>query len=286
MRNRAACICVQATFPIIETQLYLDRPFDDKNWYILAASFDYLYRAMFLKPYFSTDNNHFQFTKQQASHFAKKVAGDFNPIHDEDNKRFCVPGDLLFAVLLCQEGVSQRMRFEFSGMVGDNKALTIQSKCDKHSAVVDENGKEYLHMTHEGDVNRDLGFIEHVVTNYVQFSGMNFPHIMVPLMSEKQMMINPQRPLVIYESMEVEFSRLDLKQPEVVFTEATFDVEGKRGLVTLNFVFKENGQEVGIGKKRMVATGLKPYDQDAVDDLVERFNARKDAFLQGLSNAA
>ena len=59
--------------------------------------------TMFLTPYFSTEDNQFQFTREQASHFAKKVAADFNPIHDEDNKRFCVPGDLLFAVLLQKE---------------------------------------------------------------------------------------------------------------------------------------------------------------------------------------
>jgi len=243
-------------------------------------------KTMFLAPYFSQDNNQFQFTRQQASHFAKKVAGDFNPIHDEDNKRFCVPGDLLFAVLLSKEGVSQKMRFDFSGMVNDGVALSIENKCEKESAVVDEKSKEYLHMSREGEVNRNPEFIEHVVTSYVQFSGMNFPHIMVPLMEEQQMMINCQRPLVIYESMEVEFSRLDLTHPEVEFSGATFDVDGKRGLVTLNFTFKEDGQVVGKGLKRMVASGLKPYDQEAVDDLVERFHARKEAFLAEFANAA
>lgn len=243
-------------------------------------------KPMFLTPYFSQDNNQFQFTRQQASHFAKKVAGDFNPIHDEDNKRFCVPGDLLFAVLLSKEGVSQKMRFDFSGMVNDGVALSIENKCEKESAVVDEKSKEYLHMSREGEVNRNPEFIEHVVTSYVQFSGMNFPHIMVPLMEEQQMMINCQRPLVIYESMEVEFSRLDLTHPEVEFSGATFDVDGKRGLVTLNFTFKEDGQIVGKGLKRMVASGLKPYDQEAVDDLVERFHARKEAFLAEFANAA
>ena len=132
----------------------------------------------------------------------------------------------------------------------------------------------------------DTAFIEHVITSYVQFSGMNFPHIMVPLMQEAQMMINCQRPLVIYESMEVEFSRLDLCHPEVEFSGASFDVEGKRGLVTLNFTFKEDGQVVGKGMKRMVASGLKPYDQSAIDGLVERFDDRKQAFLASLSNAA
>ncbi|MCZ4295383.1 DUF3581 domain-containing protein [Vibrio sinaloensis] len=241
---------------------------------------------MFLTPYFSQEKNQFQFTRQQASHFAKKVAGDFNPIHDEDSKRFCVPGDLLFAVLLSKEGISQKMRFDFSGMVNDGVALSVENKCEKESAVVDEKSKEYLHMSREGEVNHNPEFIEHVVTSYVQFSGMNFPHIMVPLMEEQQMMINCQRPLVIYESMEVEFSRLDLTHPEVEFSGATFDVDGKRGLVTLNFTFKEDGEVVGKGLKRMVASGLKPYDQEAVDDLVERFHARKEAFLTEFANAA
>ena len=99
-------------------------------------------------------------------------------------------------------------------------------------------------------------------------------------------MINCQRPLVIYERMEVEFNRLDLTHPEVEFASATFDVEGKRGVVTLNFDFKEDGEIVGKGIKRMVASGLKPYDQEAVDDLVQRFNERKDTFLAKFAKAA
>ncbi|GAK83782.1 hypothetical protein JCM19238_1344 [Vibrio ponticus] len=241
---------------------------------------------MFLTPYFSSQEEQFQFTRLQASHFAKKVAGDFNPIHDEDSKRFCVPGDLLFAVLLSKQGISQKMRFDFSGMVSDGVALHVENKCSKEASVVDANGKEYLHMSREGEVNLNPEFIEHVVTNYVQFSGMNFPHIMVPLMEEKQMMINCQRPLVIYESMEVEFSRLDISAPEVKFAGATFDVEGKRGLVTLNFDFIQDGEIVGNGIKRMVASGLKPYTQEDIDDLVNRFNERKDNFLAQFDKAA
>ncbi len=241
---------------------------------------------MFLSPYFSCSDQQFQFTREQASHFAKKIAGDFNPIHDEDSKRFCVPGDLLFAVLLKQQGISQKMRFEFAGMVSDGIALNIEQKCDKEAAVIDASGKEYLLMTREGHVSHDAEFIEHVVTNYVKFSGMNFPHIMVPLMEQQQAMINCQRPLVIYESMEVEFSRLDLHKPEVSYTDATFDVEGKRGVVTMNFAFKEGDEVVGTGSKRMIATGLKPYEQDAIDDLVDRFNQRKSEFLAKFKTAA
>ncbi|NLS11348.1 DUF3581 domain-containing protein [Vibrio sp. SM6] len=241
---------------------------------------------MFLNPYFSTQNQQFEFTRQQASHFAKKVAGDFNPIHDEESKRFCVPGDLLFAVLLQQRGISQKMRFDFAGMVSEGVTLHIESRSNDQQVVVDATGKEYLRMTHQGETHHCPELIEHIVTNYVQFSGKNFPHIMVPLMEEKQMMINCQRPLVIYESMEVEFERLDLTRPEVEFSGATFAVDGKRGVVTLNFTFKQDGDVVGHGRKRMVATGLKPYCQVSVDDLVARFNSRKADFLKQFDCAA
>ncbi|MCE0492666.1 DUF3581 domain-containing protein [Vibrio salinus] len=241
---------------------------------------------MFLAPYYSSNEQQFQFTREQASHFAKKVAGDFNPIHDEDNKRFCVPGDLLFAVLLQKHGICQRMRFTFSGMVNDGIPLHIAQKSEGEIAVVDANEKEYLHMHHEGETSKNSDFIEHLVTSYVKFSGMNFPHIMVPLMKEQQMMINCSRPLVIYESMEVEFSHLNLTHPEVSFSGATFDVDGKRGIVTLNFEFLEEGSIVGRGAKKMVASGLKPYSQEAVDGLVERFNERKAYFREQFSVVA
>ncbi|MDR9828027.1 DUF3581 domain-containing protein [Vibrio sp. FNV 38] len=241
---------------------------------------------MFLDPYFTQQDQQFVFSRQQASHFAKLVAGDFNPIHDEDNKRFCVPGDLLFSVLLQKEGISQNMRVEFAGMVSDGVALTVEHKSEHDASLLDEQGKEYLHMTSSGDISHDPVLIEHVVSAYVKFSGMNFPHIMVPLMEEQQMMINCQRPLVIYESMDVEFTRLDISCPEVEFTDATFEVTGKRGVVTMNFAFKENGELIGSGKKRMIASGLKPYSQEAVDDLVNQFNERKADFLKHFEHAA
>ncbi len=241
---------------------------------------------MFLTPFFSTQGNQFQFTRRQASHFAKKVASDYNPIHDEDNKRFCVPGDLLFAVLLNRKGVSQKMGFDFSGMVSDGIALSTAEISESESVLLDANGKEYLRMRHEGEVSRDSKFIECLTKAYVKFSGMNFPHIMVPLMKEKQMMINCKRPLVMYQSMEVEFSRVDLSGPTVELAGATFDIEGKRGKVTLNFSFKEKGEIVGKGSKKLVVSGLQPYEKHAVEDLVRQFNARKDAFLNAQTEAA
>ncbi|OLQ70098.1 hypothetical protein BIT28_11245 [Photobacterium proteolyticum] len=233
---------------------------------------------MFLESYYSEQNGEFSFTREQASHFAKKVAGDFNPIHDEDNKRFCVPGDLLFSVVLSKVGLSQKMRFEFAGMINDGIAISVDQKSNDDLSMIDGSGKEYLHIIREGDTTLNQDLIEQVTKSYVQFSGMNFPHIMVPLMESKQIMINPTRPLVIYESMELDFERLDISSPTVELTGSDIDVDGKRGSVTLKFCFKENGEVVGTGRKRMVMSGLKPYCQNDIDDLVNRFNQRKDDF--------
>lgn len=233
---------------------------------------------MFLDSYYSDNNGELSFTREQASHFAKRVAGDFNPIHDEDNKRFCVPGDLLFSVLLANVGLSQKMRFEFAGMINESSCLLIDIKSPTELAVIDCKGKVYMDVKRSGETTKDEVLISQVTKNYVQFSGMNFPHIMVPLMKSKDIMINPTRPLVIYECMELDFTRLDLSAPTVELTDSIIEVEGKRGSVTLHFCFKENGEIVGTGSKRMLMSGLKPYCQDSIDDLVTRFNERKDKF--------
>ena len=55
---------------------------------------------MNIEKYYNLDGPKLSFTRRQGSDFAKTVAGDFNPLHDVDAKRFCIPGDLLFAVII------------------------------------------------------------------------------------------------------------------------------------------------------------------------------------------
>ena len=81
-----------------------------------------------LSDYYAIDTSGLRISAEQASDFAKTVAGDFNPLHDPDNRRFCVPGDLLFTVLLQHYGINQRMQFRFSGMVGAG-VLRAPSSC-------------------------------------------------------------------------------------------------------------------------------------------------------------
>lgn len=229
----------------------------------------------FLEPYCTWNDGKVEFTRQQASRFAKRVADDFNPLHDVDAKRFCVPGDLLFAVLLKRLGLYPSMTFGFSGMVGDNVPLFFQNDSGGELRIVDGKGREYLRAVYEGEPNRDADSVEKITRSYVRFSGHNFPHVLEPLMAEHRVMINIDRPLVIYESMALDLKRADIHQPVIEQTGASMEVKGKRGNVSLTFRFLENGELVGVGEKKMVLSGLREYDAGVMGEMVAKYDRRK-----------
>jgi len=232
---------------------------------------------MLLENFYSEASNKIHFSRKQASDFAKQVAGDFNPIHDEDSKRFCVPGDLLFALLLNKYGVSQKMRVTFSGMVSNGIALHFNDSTGDNIAIVDDKDKEYLSLARSGKTSNNEALIHNLTCRYVEFSGQTFPHILVPLMKEHQVMINPGRPLVIYESMVIDIDDLNIAEPQLELSESSLVAEGKRGTVCLKFNLLSNGNTIGKGEKNMVLSGLREYDESQIQQLVNGYDAQKSA---------
>ena len=101
---------------------------------------------MFLDPFHSKHNGFVQVSADQASDFAKGIADDFNPIHDADSRRFCVPGDLLFALVLSNYGISQNMSFSFKGMVSALTPLAFPDTDASRLEIVNDKGKEFLNF--------------------------------------------------------------------------------------------------------------------------------------------
>ncbi len=230
---------------------------------------------MQLDKYYSDAQGKITFTRQQASDFAKHIADDFNPIHDIDAKRFCVPGDLLFSIALSRNGLSKQMHVTFDDMVTDGIELNFPTEGDKLS-ITDNNEKTYLTIERSGEQTDNAELIDALTRSYVEFSGKTFPHILVPLWKGQDVMINPARPLVIYQSMSIDLDTLDFAAPSLELSDATeLNVDGKRGSVRLAFNLLADGKPVGRGEKRMVLSGLRDYDQQAIDDLVEFYNERK-----------
>ncbi|MCE9663311.1 DUF3581 domain-containing protein [Halomonas sp. M5N1S17] len=236
---------------------------------------------MFLDSYYTQTDSHIRITAQQASDFAKGIAGDFNPIHDTQARRFCVPGDLLFALVLSRFGLSREMDFHFRSMVGDGTTLCLEEDESGHIGVSDDGGKRYLDVTRSGETTRDESAVEAFTRCYVAFSGKNFPHVLKPLLEEKGVMFNPRRPLVIYDSMGFSLERLDLGRPSLELVDSRMAVSGKRGDVTLQFRITDGGEEVGSGSKKLVVSGLCDYDASAMEDIVTEFYRLKAAYEAG-----
>ncbi len=233
---------------------------------------------MRLDNYYSNIEGTIQFSRWQASNFAKQIADDFNPLHDTDAKLFCVPGDLLFSMVLAKYGLSQRMRFVFTGMVNDKISLKFQDSDTERVAVTDETGKEYLTVEREGATSTDPDLIQSLTCRYVEFSGDTFPHILVPLMAEHRVMINPARPLVIYESMEINLERLDIVDPVLELSSSRLEINGKKGDVQIAFCLKAGGEVVGQGAKYMALRGLRAFEQNTIDRIVSDYNLRKQTY--------
>ena len=228
----------------------------------------------------STTQGKITISAKQGSDFAKNIAGDFNPIHDSLSKRFCVPGDLLFALALKEYGLHKNMAFEFLDLVSaDTEFSYPQLDSDEADLkVLNSKGKAVLAVQYNGGGSSEALKTEKLLKNYVAFSGQNFPVILVSLMKQHGVMVNPKRTLVIYKSMSFALHDLSFNDSEIELENSELSVNGKRGNAVLSFSIKSNGQAIGTGRKTLVLSGLRDYDELAVEELSEEYLARKNAW--------
>lgn len=236
--------------------------------------------ALDISQYVTQSDQGMQFTQSQASDFAKGVAGDFNPIHDVGAKRFCVPGDLLFAALLSRYGVYQQLDVDLMGMVGADAFVVLPETLQAENEIRDSNDRHLLNFGLSGESTLDQAFISDLVEQYVRFSGKTFPDILVELMRDNNTMINPSRPLVIYKDMSLRLDRLHGENLSLVLDNASLDVDGKKGKACLRFFIKSGDDIIGRGEKNMVLGGLKAFDEEAMSSIVEQYAQWKAAYTE------
>lgn len=213
----------------------------------------------------------FRVQPDQASRFAKHIAADFNPLHNADSKRFCVPGDLMFAISLAQFGLAKTMAFKFVGMLTDDREFSFGPQANDHYAVQDQDGKILLTMQHHQLLSQRPEVITPFIQAYVAFSGESFPNLLVPIMAEHNIMINPERPMVMYESMAVRFTATPTQQTRLTFTGYDIEPNGKRAQVALKFAIHNEDGVIGNGHKTMLLSGLRAYDPQAMQEVCDRY---------------
>ena len=239
---------------------------------------------MDVRDYCALERGSVRFEERDASRFAKGVAGDFNPIHDPGSKRFCVPGDLLFSVLLHRYGAFRETAVRFAGMLDAGVVLALPEELANGTAhLLDPRGREVLSFHGSGSRFDDEGFARALSRQYVRFSGRTFPEILVPLMRDSGAMINPDRPLVIYKDMAFALERAAGADGAIALTlaDADLSLSGKKGVVRLRFEILADGARIGTGEKNLVLGGLRAFDEEAMAAVVDEYEGRREAFGTG-----
>ncbi len=239
---------------------------------------------MLIDSFYTEQDGVISFTREQGSEFAKGISSDFNPLHDADGARFCIPGDLLFAVVLARYGVSRHMEFFFSGMVTDNVELILPPPANE-LVLCDAEGRDYLRVERSGGISDSTALIENLTRSYVEFSGETFPHILAPLMAEQNAMINYARPIVMYQSMTIDLDTLAIEAPLLQSDHNALEVNGRRGAAKLAFNLLQDGQVIGRGCKRMALGGLREYDQEVMALAIADYDSRREVYLSGRGKA-
>ena len=230
---------------------------------------------MNLTDYFEIDSGLLRFERERASAFAKNVAGDYNPLHDPSNKRFCVPGDLLFCVLVHHYGLPSTVAVQFAGMLDGTSSVSLPEALDGTVHIQDSRERDVLVVECSGEKTTDQAFISNLSEQYVKFSGDTFPGVLVPLMQQHNVMVNPARPLIIYQSMQLTMQRLEGTDLTLESTGASLAMEGKKGTVQLPFIIKAGSDVIGTGTKSMVLGGLREWDTGIMKAVVEEYNTLK-----------
>ncbi|PWG65558.1 DUF3581 domain-containing protein [Spiribacter halobius] len=228
-----------------------------------------------LAPYHDQRGGQVVISALQGSRFAKEVAGDHNPIHDADAPRFCVPGDLLFGLILQRYGLCRQLNLAFRGMLRGDTPLRFPAAAEDRLAVIDAGGRPVVDVVREGALPASPAAIAAVIRGYVAFSGRSFPELLHPLLAAEGVMFNTERPLVVYDSMRLRLDETPSAEARLTLTDSHLSVAGRRGDAQLTFAIHEGERRLGEGAKNLVVSGLRPYDAEAMERMVAAFERRQ-----------
>jgi len=227
-----------------------------------------------LAPFHALNGGQVCISAAQGSRFAKHIAGDHNPLHDEDSSRFCVPGDLLFALIVQRCGMARVMRLQFRGMLRGDTPLIFPDAPSEQSAVTDTNGREYVITRCDEPLTTPPAALRGMIEQYVACSGQTFPGLLQPLLRDQGVMFNPERPLVVYDSMGIQLEAPLTVPPAVRLRHSELTVNGKRGEVDYQYDILQADQIIGECWKKMLISGLRPYEHAAMASMIDRYRQR------------
>jgi len=83
---------------------------------------------------------------------------------------------------------------------------------------------------------------------------------------------------VMYQSMSIDLDRVDIASPSLRSDDSELSIEGKRGMAVLSFLVLDGETPVGRGEKRILLSGLRPYEEAQMVAVVTQYEERKRQF--------
>ncbi len=233
--------------------------------------------ADFLRDFHHSDGATYKVSAAQGSRFAKEIASDHNPLHDPDAPRFCVPGDLLFALIVGRYGLASEIDLTFKGMLRADTTLHFPQAPAEEFAICGDGDKEYVGVRLQNPLQASPAAQLALIKAYVACSGQTFPDLLDPLLASHGVMFNPDRPFVVYDSMHIRLEQTPEINLSLVLADSHLDVEGKRGDARFDFVIMQSGRKIGNCTKQMVVSGLRDYDAERMAEMIALYQARRSA---------
>lgn len=212
------------------------------------------------------DDSLFKFNAVACDAYARNVVKDFNPIHNHLAKNYCVPGDLIFALMVERGGVHGSMRMDFLNRVGkDSEYIFVSGKAGM--ALLDRGNKVQAQLIGSGDASVCVKCISAVSDAVLSCTSSYFPYKMMRSLRAENLMLSGCRSLVILKSIEVNVSDLHFASDlTAVFCSSSLRHSGRRGTIDAHFqLVGGNGQVLGQVIKTALIIGI------------ERFNGKRSA---------
>jgi hypothetical protein len=81
--------------------------------------------------------------------------------------------------------------------------------------------------------------------------------------------------MVMYQSMSIDLDTLDAESVTLQLAKTSLTIDGKRGDAWLEFDLLSNEKVIGRGKKHMLLSGLRSYEQETIDTMVNQYRESK-----------
>lgn len=209
-------------------------------------------------------NDVFRFIPTACSAYARNVAKDFNPIHSHLAKKYCVPGDLIFALITEMHGAHNYMRVDFLNRVGAECKLFFDTKRIA-LALLDVDKKLYAELATAGDKSVCPKRLKTVSNVVVSCTSGYFPYKLIDNLREENVMLSIRRSMVMLKSIEVELRNIHSASSLVAkYQSSGLELSGKRGEVKVYFqLFDDDGISVGFVTKTVLIIGIEKFNDKA-----------------------